>query len=673
MTTSLKTLSAAAALMACCWTGAVTASEGIDLESFSLEELLNVEVVSVSKKAESAVRAPAAVFIITAEDIRRSGATCVPEALRLAPGVHAARIDATRWALTVRGFNGRYANKLQVLVDGRSVYSPMFSGTYWEAGEVLLEDIEQIEVIRGPGATLWGANAVNGVINIITRRVDADDRVAVGAWTGGQGLYRTRASISENTGENGALRLSAAGTKRGSTVTTTGTDSGDDADEFLVTGRWDQDYGEHDRLTVSGRMLGLDQRLAYDATAPTPPFSTFGNDEATVRIAGIEATWHRDLSPASGLEISASRMWFRRDEFLLSDHHEIADLNLQHNFAPIDRHEVIWGAGYRHYQDDMRGSLGYGFEPSSQTDWTLHAFVQDEFTAVRDRLELTLGAKIEKRNYIDTRWQPSGRFAWTPGDRHTVWGSVASAIRTPSRSDRHLFIDIAAIPPGATPMNPDNTIMLSLLGDDGVTPEELIAYETGYRLQPADHLLLDFAYFFNEYENLISSQAGGIRPHPIYGLPVMQMPLIRTNSNGGHTEGGELAATMDGERARLRLTYSYITNEKHSPGEDESAGFQELNTPHHQYSAHLGLNPGAGLEVDLLYRHLQSFKIDEVAIPAQDELDLRLGLMTGNRWRLSLGGRNLLHENHLEFYDNSGSPFRSLVERTYVATAEWRF
>ncbi len=645
--------------------GYANGSESIDLDSFSLEELLDVEVVSVSKKPEVAFKAAAAVSVITADDIRRCRALSIPEILRLVPGVHVAQIDALRWAITARGFNSRFANKLQVLIDGRSIYSPMFSGTYWEAGEISVEDIERIEVIRGPGATLWGANAVNGVINIITHDPDGDDRTRAGVAVGTGGLRRTHASLSTGTGRNSALRVSATNSRLDNTSTEPGLDA---SDKYLLNARWDMDLGEHDHLHLSGRFLNLDEMVPYAAFVPQPPYIASGIDDMYTRISGLEAEWRRKLSDTANLEIHASHTWFRRIEYLIEDRHEVNDLHLQHNFALGDRNTVVWGIGGRRYHDNMTGRLGYGFDPDTQTDWTVQGFVQDEIKIVPDQLRLTLGLKIEGRNDVDPLWQPNGRFAWTPAERHTVWGSVARAGRTPSRSERHIHIDIAALPPGATPMNPANVAMLSLVGNDDIQAESMLAYELGYRQQPTKHLSFDLAVFINEYDNLLITENGALRTHPIYGPTVLQMPLIRTNGDGAHTMGGELATTLSTDTARLQLTYSYIEEEKHS--EEESIGSPDLGSPKHRYTAHFTLTPGSGLEFDLLYRHLAAFEVDEVVIPDQDEIDIRLGWRPDEVWSMSIGWCNLLHESHVEFYDSSNGGLLRPIDRTFVATVK---
>jgi iron complex outermembrane recepter protein len=647
----------------------------LNLTEFSLEELLAIEVVSVSGKSERAHAAAAAVYVITAEDIRRSGATNIPELLRVVPGITVGRIDANKWAVSSRGFNGRFASMLQVLVDGRSIYSPMFSGVYWEAGEVPLNSIERIEVIRGPGATIWGTNAVNGVINIITRNTESKDLPRKAALSIGQEeRYRFVAST-------GRLDLGGAGLNVNLDLHRQDASAHDDRgaafdawDSGLLSGRLDWFDGKRDRIFLSGHYYRGEIESEYPLVTHLPPYQGSLRTVLDFETASLSTSGSREFSPDHRVELGLSYSHLDRDDEYFQEQMGVLDIDLQHQFALADRHSLIWGAAWRHYDNKTQGYRGtFVMTPANYEASIFSGFLQDEIELVQERLRLVLGSKYEAHDNLVAQWQPSCRLAWTPDRENTLWAAVSRALRTPARVDRHMNIDIAAMPPGSTPWNPDFPVMVSLLGTEGLESEELIAWEMGYRSELTNQLHLDVAAYLNRYDNLRGGLPGEIRPHPILGMPVMQMPIFIVNEGQGDTWGGELSLAWQ-VHASTRLTGSWSRFEfDPEMVAVESGELQYMSTPRDQFSLRGQITPADGWEVDFWFRNMGDLEGSSLDIPSWSELDLRLGWRPSPRWRLTLAGQNLLNEDHLEFEGHGSSPNLSYIERGFYAEVEWAF
>ena len=649
-------------------------STQVDFSGFSLEELLDVEVVSISRQAEGIQGAAAAVFVISAEDIRRSGALSIPEVLRLAPGLNVARINANTWAVTSRGFNSRFANKLQVLVDGRSVYSPMFSGVYWEDSSVMMEDIERIEIIRGPGATMWGANAVNGVINIITVKPEHGKNTSfVGATVSTRNGFKGAGRVEGDLGDRGAWNLSAQYQNHGSSKMETGEDSFDEWDEQLVRVRLDQQLGTRDNITVTGHHFTGNMDNDYPNNTPYPPYSSTGRDTVDFLNSSFQTIWVREISQTSGMKLGLYFTHFEREETLLREINNIVDMDFQHNFLAGNNHALIWGASFRYFHDNIRGNPTISFIPGSNNDRVFSAFVQDDWSLITDRLKLTLGEKWEHRDYIGDQWQPNVRMSWTPSPRTTWWGAIARAVRVPSRINRHIQMDMTIMPPGAMfPGTPTTT--LSMVGNQNMVPEELLAHEVGFRFKPNKTLSFDLALFLNEYDQLRILERGDLQPHPVHDPPTMMIPLIIGNGPGGRTQGGELAADwMPFKKAKLQLAYS---NWNFKPADLDGAsesGMESMSTPRHQISLRGLFCPGPGWEVDFWFRFTDDLLADPENVESWDELDLRLSWHPSQQLDLVLGGQNLLHENHQEFRYQGMASNHAWIQRSGYFGCKWAF
>ncbi len=653
---------------------AVVASMESEVLEMSLEDLLDVQVTSVSKRPQSLSDAAAAVFVISNEDLRRSGATSIPDALRMVPGINVARIDANKWAVTARGFNGRFANKLLVLVDGRSIYSPSFSGVYWEMQDVMLEDVERIEVIRGPGATIWGANAVNGVINIITRHAaDTQGGLAV---LGGGSEERGFASgrYGARLGEGTYGRIYAKTFKRDEFVNPDGGNAGDDWKAMRGGFRLDSQLGVQDGLTVQGEIHSGDINKRVALAAVTPPFIQQVEDSASIAGGNILARWEHTSSAVSSWSLQAYYDRFERDEVILSEERDTFDLDLTHRLVLYNGHEIVWGLVYRYTQDDFTPTRTIGVVPASRSDHLFSVFVQDELELVQDSLWLTLGSKFEHNDYTGFEVQPSVRLAWTLDPRNKLWTSVSRAVRTPSRGDHDLRIANLVLPPFSANNPTPFPLVPSAVGNPDMESEEVIAYEVGYRVAPSGELSLDLAGYYNRYENLRTFTQGVPRFNGIH----LVAPNLFDNGAEGTTYGIELAAAWQAmESTRLDLAYSFMeTNVDWLNPFDQA---QNTAAPRHQASLRSSTNLDVDLDLDVWLRYVgdtqvinTSLSADSIGIDGYLTLDVRLAWRPMKDLELSLVGQNLLDSRHLEYIQEAFT-LPTGVERGVYGRIELKF
>ena len=487
-----------------------------DLTQLSLEQLMDIEVTTASRKKQKLSETPAAAYVITSDEIRRSTATSVPELLRQVPGLYVARIDANKWAISARGLNGRYANKLLVLVDGRSIYIPLFSGVYWEMQDTLLEDIERIEVIRGPGASMWGGNAVNGVINIITKRAEDTQggllTVASGTEQRGIGGIRYGVKIFDDA----HLRVFGKYTRRDNALLSTGLPAQDRSRGARGGFRLDFQESAKDQFTVQGDVYDWQGDHMLLVPMMSPPYSSQIGARQAFSGSNVLARWNRVLSSASNLEF---QFYFDRSELDhagLKEKRDTLDFDFQHRFWLGDFNEVIWGLGYRRSNDDLTSSFVYTFQPDRRNDDSYSAFVQDDVHLFSDTVRLTLGTKFEgvsfgypdgTPDYEKLTIQPNVRFMWLPTADHAFWGAVSGAVRNPSRADHDMRISAGVIPPFVE-VNPSPLpALVTILGNRAFQPEHLRAYELGYRAMVTEEFSVDVTGFYNLYDRLREAAA----------------------------------------------------------------------------------------------------------------------------------------------------------------------
>lgn len=606
------------------------------LKRLSLEELMDIEVTSVSRRAERLSETASAVQVLTAEDIRRSGAATLPEALRLAANLQVAQANASQWAISARGFNNVLANKLLVLIDGRTVYTPLYAGVFWDAQAPPLDLIDRIEIISGPGGDLWGANAVNGVINVITKAAGETPGLAFegGGGTELQGFGTLR--------YGGRLSPSVQARVYGEGFAYDGTDLVDDGDAgdswHLVQGgfRIDGTSGQNDRLSLQGDV--------YDGR-PNPD----GKTAVVTRGGNAVGRWVHTISPTSQFQLQVYYdRTFRDFKNGFTEDLATYDVDWQHRLPLGSRQDVIWGFNVRLMDHTTENLPLFTFTPSHKLLHLYSLFLHDEIALVPDRLRLTIGSKFEHNDYTGMEIQPSARLAWSPGRRTTLWGAVSRAVRTPVRLDRDFELDLA---PG-----------LPLIAGGDLESESVIAYETGWRWQTAEGFALSLSTFYNEYDHLRSAEPG---PAPL-GIPI-------TFANGvrGHTYGAEIAASGQvTPRWRLRGGYTFLKKDLSlRPGSaDLNKASAESNDPEHQVILQSMADLTGRLEWDVVFRYIGDLPSPEV--PDYVGLDMRLGWRLTPRLELSVVGQNLLKTVHREF--TPSSPSARAIERGIYGKVTWR-
>ena len=480
--------------------GRAQAPPSRDLTQFSLEDLMNIHVTSVSKKDQKLSRTGAAIFVISQEDIRRSGATNIPDLLRMVPGVDVAQIDSNQWAIGIRGFNTAVSNKILVLIDGRSVYFNSFSGAYWDVIEVPLEDIERIEVIRGPGGTVWGANAVNGVIDIITKH-SRDTKG--GLVTAGAGSKETAAGLVQyggDIGSKGTYRAFGQYTNVDNSTFPGGHGAVDGWHAWHAGFRSDWSLSPRDTLMVSGDFLTTAAGGTMTATFPeAPPRQANVNRRLTNIFGSVLAHWDHTLANGSSTSLQFYYNGLQRDgEAGANASNDTADLEFKHHLAAGTRNDIVWGLDYRFTTDQIRPAASYAFHinPPHRADNLFSAFVQDEIR-LTSSLFLTLGTKFEHNAYTGFEYEPSAQLVWTATDRHAFWASAARAIRQPARTDFGAQFNV-----GTVPLPGDGVGLLTLFGNPQIQAENLYDFEAGYRAQINPRLSLDVTGFLSSYHQL---------------------------------------------------------------------------------------------------------------------------------------------------------------------------
>ena len=648
------------------------------LGGLSLEQLANstVLVSSVARREGSVQGAPAAVTVLTQEDIRRSGATCVPEVLRMVPGLDVARVDSHQWAISSRGFNDLFANKLLVMVDGRSVYASIFSGTFWDVQDLMLEDVERIEVIRGPGAALWGANAVNGVINILTKKAAATQGVLVSGGAGNEdrGLgairyggtlgpylhYRVYGKYSDR-GDSALLgtgfpeslvHLDLGGAGSGSAGSLASPPrSAQDSWRMGRTGfRVDFDPPGADQITLQGDWYkGFEDQL-YEQLTPVS-FGTF-LDYATDTVSGgnLLARWTHTFSSTSHSILQTYYDRNDRNMAVLGDHSQIFDVDFQHQFALWDRQTIVWGGGYRRVSDKTDSTMDAAFMPVDRATDQFNAFLQDEIALVKNRLALTLGSRFEHNDFTGFELEPNARLAWTPNSRNTVWISVSRALRTPSRAESDIQLNYPGIPKDML-FAGSPAITIGLRGNPDFLSEELTAYEAGYRAQLSDRLSVDVAAFYSEYRKIRNFALDPSSVLDFTKSPV-EINIGLTNQATAETYGGEISANLRVTNWwRLRADYSLLQMFIHSEGNINVGSFGPssiaASNPQNQIALRSYMEFPHGFEFDATLRYVD--ELSALAIPAYAALDLRLGWHPCKNVEFSIGGQNLLDNRHPEF------------------------
>jgi iron complex outermembrane recepter protein len=637
-------------------------SRPTDLAQASLEDLMKIEITSASRKEQRLSDTPAAVFVITQDDIRRSGMMTIPGLLRMVPGVQVAQINGNNWAISARGFNDLYSNKLLVMVDGRTIYNPLFAGVFWDVEELMLEDIERIEVIRGPGGAIWGANAVNGVINIITKNASATQGVAmhVGAGTtaAADAALRYGGAFS-----GGSYRVFSQWTRKGSFETSSIARVDDGVDS--LTGGFRVDWPSalvEGSFTSSARgALWLDL-LQQPQTVPL----TRGSEGQSGHVL---ARWTRELRGGASLQFQTFTDIARRDEPIgLYDRHTI-DVDLEYHNHVGRRHDIVAGGGYRYISETFTGGSGYAFDPDHQHDQLVNAFTQDEVALTTDhRLSATLGAKMEHGVVAGASVQPTARLSWrVVPETQNIWAAASRAVRTPSLLDRGLDITIPY------PSDPRSLpVYYGVHGNPAAVNEVVTDMEAGYRYDLRSVAAFDVAVFAAKYDGLRTSEpldptfAPTPMPHIVTGVAFNN--LLRAD-----TRGVEAAARWQPTAAwRLDGTYSLFSLTPHvdPASRDASAPTSDGNAPGRQWRVHTAFTFGPRIQVDGALWHVSD--LVKLAVPAYTLTDFRVEWPMTRLLSVAAVAQNAFDKSHLEFgsVDNA---LATPVPRSLTLQLRWAY
>lgn len=602
------------------------------LADFSLEELSDLVVTTVSRRHELLNEAPAAVFVISADDIRRSGAVSLPEALRLAPNLQVAQADASQYAISARGGNSLTANNLLVLIDGRIIYTPLYSGVFWDAQHVMLEDIERIEVISGPGATMWGANAVNGVINVITRSAK-DTQGTLLALQAGERESGVAVRHGGNLGENGHYRIYGKGFDRSHTALFNDSSRRDGAQNGQAGFR--ADWGTpQNRLTLQSDLYG------GETNNPS--------GDRVLSGAHLLARWYQEFEDGSHLTLQGYYDRTERDyPGTFAETLDTVDLEFQHGFARQGNHRLMWGAGYRHSRDDITNSAVLAFLPAQKSLNYAHFFVQDH-VSINSDLDMTVGLKLESNPYTGLEYLPNLRLAYKPDGKSLWWTSVSRAVRTPARIDREFYTYT-----GTLNGNPQEDI----IGGPNFQSEVSNVLELGYRGQPTTALSYSLTAFYHDHDRLRSAE---------------QTPSGRVLANliEGRTAGFELWGSYRvSERWTLSGGWTKLDIMRRlKPGSQDTVGLRGLgNDPDRTLQLRSSSNLSNRHTLDLTVRHVGS--LPDPAVSAYTVADARLGWQISPHAEWSILVRNLLDERHAEW---GADPNRSVFGRTVMLKLVWR-
>jgi iron complex outermembrane receptor protein len=630
-----------------------TVEDSSRLTRMSVEELANLQVVTVTGRSEATGRAAGAVHVVTAEDIRLSGSSTLPDALRLAPGLQASRIDADEWAVAVRGFASRLSRSVLVTIDGRSVWTPLFAGVFWDAHDTLLPDVDQIEVSRGPGGAVYGANALNGVISVTTK--DSKDTQGGLASVGGGNAERMAAvRWGGALGASTHFRVYGKHDRRDGTRATT--PAGYDDESVMTQGgfRVDWRHSARETVTASGDLYEGSAGQPITVATFTPPYSAALEGDAAFRGRNLLTRWRRSLASAGELTVQAYYDHTTRHEPHYAEWRDTIDLDARHRLSWGGRHDAVWGLSYRGSHGRFEGVPSVRILPEGRTDDIASLFANDEARLAGDRLRVTLGTKLEWNDYEGWNVQPSARAAWLAG-RHTVWASATRSVRTPSRLERDVIF--------YTSLSATQPLFAKATGSPDLEPESVLAFEGGYKAR-LGRLILAASAFHNAYRDLASNEVAAptLEPGGPGETPRLIVPVRITNGGTGRASGAEASLLFaPTDRFRTQASYSFLSLDLDGPG---SETFRS-NSPRHQIWIASSLLPRADLDLSLTFRAVS--EIAGHAVPGFAELDARIAYRPWLRLEVAASGSNLLAPRHAEF----GGGFE--VERAGRLQATLRF
>jgi iron complex outermembrane receptor protein len=636
-----------------------------DYFDLSPEQLLNAEVVSVTKTNETVEQSPAAVYVITAEDIARSGVTSIPDALRMAPGVDVAQQGTGTWDINIRGFNKGLADQLLVMIDGRTIYNPMFGGTYWELQNLPLEDIERIEVVRGPGGTLWGANAVNGVINIITKKAQDTQGTLIRAAAGSSLQDSVLGQEGHKTSDNSYYRVYAQHLNDGPMRSPEGGPAPDSLRDNRTGFRYDRD----DNLTVSGDAYVNTTDQLFSVPLIAAPYAVTVSDVHDSQGANLLAHWKKDYDDGSQLSLQSFVDYTQHDQVLLNDQEDVLDFNAQYNLHPVGPNQFIMGGGYRLTHLDIGDTSTLSITPDSSNENLFNFFAQDKIALVPDRWFLTLGSKVEHNSFTGFEFEPNARLQWFPDDKQTVWTSVSRAVRTPTPYETQIDLLDAVFAPGGPPFGLPDPLRFEVFANPHYEAEQTVAYEAGYRNQLTPAVSADIAAFTNYYTRIDALQLVEFLPipaaNPYYLLAVNQNNLMTAQTYGAEVatdwnvnNNWKLSAGASWLEMSLQLGPQYLP--QYSAGQ----------SPNYEGNLRSYWNINRDWSFDT-----SAYYVDRLVAfntPAYVRLDTNLGWKIEPGIQLNFVGQNLLQPVHME-YGSTADLNAAEVPRSFYAKVTCKF
>ena len=649
---------------------AVAQEKTADLTERSLEDLMNIRVTSVSKKEQKLSQTASAVFVITQEDIRRSGALNIPDLLRMAPGVNVAQINGGTWAISTRGLDEQYSNELMVMVDGRTVYVPTFGGVFWDVFDLPFDDIERIEVIRGPGGVVWGANAVNGVINIITKK--AGETRGTLAEAGGGNLDQGFATVryGGKLGANTDFRVYTKYLNQNQLTDTHGQDGGDGWHLLQAGFRTDANLSPKDTLMIQGDIYGGKEN------SPTlfMPSLTSPALQPTILQVGLsggflQSVWTHVYSNRSDTTLQISYDRYRRTDNLRESRNTV-DVEFQHHFSWGNRQNIIWGLGYRDSASETHGNFTISLNPANLNTQLPSGFIQDEIALVPGRFYLTVGAKAEHNYFSGWGIWPGVRASWKQNNQNMFWAAISEAARTPATLEADVRLNFGSFTNGSgTP------VVIGLRGNPDFKNENLTAYEFGYRTTAISYVSLDFSTYFNSYDNQRTVEPGApfLESNP---LPAhLVLPVIYKNFQYGETHGFEVSASWKVNR-RWNVSPGYALEQIHmhtsAASQNATANASAAgSSPRHsaQLRSHVNLWPAVDWDTSTFFVS----PLTAQKVPSYTRLDSQISWKISERIALSIVGQNLLKNAHIEFQDDSEGSRTTEMKRSGFARLTWRF
>jgi iron complex outermembrane receptor protein len=638
------------------------------LKSMSLEELVNVEVSIATKTSTKLSDTAAAVYVITEEEIKRSAATSIPELLRSVPGLHVAKINSNSWSVGTRGFGGQFANSLLVLMDGRSLYTPLFGGVFWDVQDTVLEDIERIEIIRGPGGAIWGSNAVNGVINIITKHASQtqDNLLSGGAGSYEQGFVTARhgAAVSDDT----SYRIYVKQHHRDELEYQNGASAEDDWRDRRGGFRIDSTVNENHQISFHGDTYkGSAAGIAYipPTSLPLPDTLPAALNQAKFSGDNLVFRWQNDEDKSSSSSLQLFYDHTYRQEFLLIEDRTTLDIEYQHNVTWSDQH-FTFGTGYRKTRDRLSGDTDVMFNPAWESNETWNAFLQNRSVNILEDLDMIIGIKIEdnERMQSDYELQPSIRFNYKISENSTLWAALSKAIRSPTRVEQGASLNIN-IPANTSVVGQsiNHPAVVSLIANEMYDVEKLTSFEAGFRTSLTSNLRIDIAAYYNEFIGLPGLQINSplvLNPGP---PPEYAVSVSLINSTDFKAHGTEISLWWQlSPHWQGRIHYSYASN-------SSNAGFLTIPTVEHQFNLNLYGKLSEDLTINIDARHVDSPA--GLLMNGYAEMDINLIWQVTPSIDISLAGRNLLHSSHLEYSASTPSTRNTEIERDFYLKMNW--